>query len=38
MYIWLYCIYLGLPHTSDLPTLMTHNYRLEKVIDLTFGK
>ena len=27
----------GLPHTSNLPTLVTHNFRLEKAIDLKCG-
>ena len=28
----------GLPHTSNLLILMTHNFRLERVIDLKFGQ
>ena len=28
----------GLPHTSNLPTLTIHNFRLEKVNDMKFGQ
>jgi len=28
----------GLPHTSIVPTLMIHNFRLVKAIDLKFGQ
>ena len=37
------CVYVTgfgkrcLSHTSNLPTLMTHNYRLENTIELKFG-
>ena len=28
----------GLPHTSNLPTVMVHNFTMEKAIDLKFGQ
>ena len=28
----------GLTHTSNLPTLTSHNFRLEKAIDLKFDQ
>ena len=28
----------GLPHTTYLPTLKINNLKLEKAIDLTFGR